>query len=145
MSAFSPDGKTVYVATRNGAYQVDVASGKATSLFVLEQKVEFTNVLVGKDGRTLYFCTATNLTKYDIALKKTTVFNIPNVYDVLPNGQLFAFNLLDENKDLYNIIRYNPFTLQEVTKLTFTGNSWRFKYVIIQRLATFRYAPLVEH
>jgi WD40 repeat protein len=130
MSAFSPDGKTVYVATRNGAYQVDVASGKATSLFVLEQKIEFTNVLVGKDGRTLYFCTAVNLTKYDIALKKTTVFNIPNVYDVLPNGQLFAFNLLDENKDLYNIIRYNPFTLEEVTKLTFTGNSWRFKYVI---------------
>lgn len=144
MSTFSPDGKSVYVATRtggyqegatyfpikNGAYQIDVASGKASSLFELEQKIEFTNVLMAKDGRTLYFCTAVNVTKYDIALKKATVFNIPNIYDVLPNGQLLAFNLLDENKNLYNIVRYNPFTLQEVGKLTFTGNSSGFKYVL---------------
>jgi WD40 repeat protein len=144
MSTFSPDGKYVYVATRNGgyqegntyfpikngAYQVDLASGKATSLFELEQKVEFTNVLAAKDGRTLYFCTALSVTKYDIALKKTTVVDIPNVYDVLPNGQLFAFNLVNEDKNLYSIVRYNPFTLEEVAKLTFTGNSSWFKYVI---------------
>jgi len=144
MSTFSPDGKYVYVATRNGgyqegatyfpikngAYQVDIASGKAISLFELEQKVEFTNVMAAKDGRTLYFCTAVSVTKYDIGLKKTTVFNIPNVYDVLPNGQLFAFNLLDEDKNLYSIVRYNPYTLEEVAKFTFTGNSSWFKYVI---------------
>lgn len=132
MSVFSADEKTIYWMTRKEGYSLDVASGKISKLFTLEQKEELSNLRTSTTGRFLYFCSASQVWKYDTFTKKREVFSIPNLLEALPNGQLLALNLLDEYKNLYNIILYDQLTLKEVSRLEFNGISSKFKYILYQ-------------
>lgn len=135
MGVWSADEKTIYATTAKAGYSIDVASGKMLELFTLNQEEEVSNIRISTTGRQLYFCSQTKVNKYDLFTKKIETFNIPNLLDVLPNGQLLALNLLDEYKDLYNLITYDPVTLKEITKIDFKGNSSAFKYVLYQHWA----------
>ncbi len=132
MGVFSVDDKTIYAATAKEGYSIDIATGRKLKLFTLNQEEEVSNIRISTTGRQLYFCSKSKVNKYDLFTKKLETFAIPNLLDVLPNGQLLALNLVDENKDLYNIITYDPVTLKEITKVDFKGISSAFKYVLYQ-------------
>jgi hypothetical protein len=91
---FSANGNSLYTAGRDGAYEINIASFKASQLFNSATR-EFINAKLSKDGKKVFFAGEKKLYVYDIASKNAIPYDIPNMQDVLPNGQFFTLNKID--------------------------------------------------